>query len=56
VVIFNAQDILVGGIVFGAVGATLFSGLQKEAVMCDLCQGNGGARCRPQAVLFGLFI
>ncbi|GAX81931.1 hypothetical protein CEUSTIGMA_g9359.t1 [Chlamydomonas eustigma] len=39
------QDFLVGGIVFGAISATLFSGLQKEAVMCDLCQGNGGARC-----------
>ena len=38
------QDILVGGTVFGVVGAALAAGLKKDPVVCELCQGNGGTR------------
>ncbi len=43
-VLTPGQDIIVGAVVFSAVGATLVAGLQKDPVVCDLCQGNGGAR------------
>mmetsp|Transcript_16484 Transcript_16484/g.35637 ORF Transcript_16484/g.35637 Transcript_16484/m.35637 type:complete len:166 (+) Transcript_16484:29-526(+) len=42
---YTLQDIIVGGAVVGAVSAALFAGLRKEPVVCDLCQGTGGARC-----------
>ena len=38
------QDILVGGTVFGVVGAALAAGLKKDPIVCELCQGNGGTR------------
>lgn len=34
-----------GGSVAAAVGAALYSGLKKDQVVCDLCQGTGGAKC-----------
>lgn len=39
------QDLIVGGAVVAAVGSALFSGLRKEPVVCDLCQGTGGVKC-----------
>lgn len=42
---WTPQDILVGGAVAGAVGVALFSGLRKDPVPCDLCNGTGGTRC-----------
>ena len=41
---YMLQDVLVGGMVVGAIASTLYVGLQKEDVVCDLCQGNGGAK------------
>lgn len=29
----------------GSVGFSLFAGLTKEKVICELCQGVGGSRC-----------
>ncbi len=28
-----------------AVAAALYGGLRKDSVVCDLCQGTGGAKC-----------
>lgn len=39
------QDLIVGGAITAAVGAALYSGLQKDPVPCDLCMGTGGIRC-----------
>lgn len=39
------QDVLVGGAVVSAISAALISGLKKDPVPCDLCQGLGGVKC-----------
>lgn len=39
------QDVLMGGAVVSAVGATIANGLKGEPEICTSCAGSGGVRC-----------